>query len=62
MHHLHKFYAVFVFSFQDQHLLFVDSIFDDTLTPEMCHSILRELVDKKILKKHHIYLLINPVS
>ena len=34
----------------------------DILTTEMCHDIFRELIHRKKLKKHHIYLLINPVS
>ena len=39
---------------------FVEGPFD-MLTSEMCHDIFRAIVDKKILKKHHIYLLVNPV-
>ena len=46
---------------ENKHLLYVEGPFD-ILTPEMCHDIFRELIEKKVLKKHHIYLLINPVS
>ena len=45
----------------DKHLLFVEGPFD-CLGPEACHKILNELARKKVLKRHHIYLLINPVS
>lgn len=43
----------------DKHLLYVEGPFD-CLTPVDCHSILTELASRKILKRHHIYLLINP--
>lgn len=43
----------------DKHLLYVEGPFD-CLTPGDCHSILTELAARKILKRHHIYLLVNP--
>ena len=41
------------------HLLYVEGPFD-CLTPSDCHWILSELAMRRILKRHHIYLLINP--
>jgi len=43
----------------NKHLLYVEGPFD-ILTPADCHWILSELAMRKILKRHHIYLLINP--
>ena len=43
----------------DKHLLYVEGPFD-CLTPSDCHWILSELAMRRILKRHHIYLLINP--
>ena len=32
----------------------------DCITPEDCQNIINDLAAKKVLKKHHIYLLVNP--
>ncbi len=34
----------------------------DTIQPQMCDTIINRLHSKRLLKRHHIYLLINPVS
>jgi len=43
----------------NKHLMYVEGPFD-CLTPSDCHWILSELAMRRILKRHHIYLLINP--
>ncbi len=43
----------------DKHLAFVEGPFD-CLRPVDCHWILSELAMRRILKRHHIYLLISP--
>ena len=44
---------------KDKHLLYVEGPFD-CLTPEDSHMILQELAMRRILKRHHIYLLVSP--
>lgn len=51
--------AKYVKDWGDKHLMYVEGPFD-CLTPPDCHWILSELAMRRILKKHHIYLLINP--
>jgi hypothetical protein len=53
--------AQFIREMSHKHMLFVEGPFDN-LTPEDCHTILDMLADRKVLKKHHIYLLVSPVS
>ena len=60
--HMDSFWSVkYLKEWKHKHLLNVEGPFN-ILTTEMCHDIFRELINRKVLKKHHIYLLINPVS
>ena len=43
----------------NKNLMYVEGPFD-CLTPSDCHWIFSELAMRRILKRHHIYLLINP--
>ena len=50
----------YVRDFGDKFVRFVEGPFDSCLTPKDCYLILNELATKKVLKKHHIHLLLNP--
>ena len=49
----------YVRDFGDKFVRFVEGPFD-CVTPKDCYLILNELATRKVLKRHHIYLLINP--
>jgi hypothetical protein len=34
----------------------------DTIHPEMCGTLIARIQEKRQLKRHHIYLLVNPAS
>ncbi|XP_059094084.1 uncharacterized protein LOC131889094 [Tigriopus californicus] len=45
--------------FKQAHWLYVIGPFD-SLPPKLCHDIFESMIERKLLRKHHVYLMIHP--